>query len=126
MKEHREIFQLSREALTLSNFLQDLQLDDDKPTKFTQRLLWLSKGHYTVRPQDHPKKVIGYALIYKMGKSYYEGICLSPEYYYPAIIDQIYEQLFELAKFCYGIQTMTKKGKFHFPIQHSLLQEATI
>jgi hypothetical protein len=122
MKEHQEIFQLSKRGLLFSDFLQDLKLDENKSIAFTQRLLWLSKGHYSVRPQNQPKKVIGYTLFYKSGKSYYDGLCLLPEYYFPSVVDQIYEQLLELAKFCCGVQVVNKK-RFVFPVKENLLRQ---
>jgi len=119
MKEHQEIFQLSKSGLLFSDFLQDLKLDENKSIAFAQRLLWLSKGHYSVRPQNQPKKVIGYTLFYKSGKSYYDGLCLLPEYYFPSVVDQIYEQLLELAKFCCDIQVVNKR-RFIFPVKDNL------
>jgi hypothetical protein len=122
MREHQEIFQLSKRGLLFSDFLQDLKLDENKSIAFTQRLLWLSKGHYSIRPQSQPKKVIGYTLFYKSGKSYYDGLCLLPEYYFPSVVNQIYEQLLELAKFCCGVQVINKRrfifsGKYKMYIE---------
>lgn|GEM_PF-1501189 len=104
MKESNEIFQLSKGGIIFGNFLQDLQLQEEKPVEFTQRLLWLTKGFYSIRLHHEPEKIVGYTLFYKSGESFYDSLCILPDYYHPGIINQTREQMAELAKFCYGLK----------------------
>lgn len=104
LKEKDEVFQLSQQAIVFGNFFQDLQLQGEQPTEFVQRLLWLSKGLYAICLQQHPEKTIGYTLYYKSGKSFQNGLCILPGYYHPLLVDQVRDQIAELAKFCYGIK----------------------
>ena len=124
MKECNKTFQLSQNAIILGNFLLDLQLQEKDPIAFTQRLLWLSKGIYGIRLCHEPEKTIGYALFYKLGKIYYEGLCILPSYYHPLVLDHIREQLAELAKFCYGVQYFEKEKTMH-PNKYNKLLEGT-
>lgn len=126
MKECNKVFQLSQEAIIRGNFLLDLQLQERNPTEFTQRLLWLSKGTYSIRLYHKPEKIIGYALFYKLGKTYYEGICILPSYYHPLVFEQTREQLAELAKFCYGVQYFEKEKIKHTNKYNKLLQDIPI
>lgn len=114
MKECEEIFQLSQEAIVFGNFLQDLSLNGERGRGFTQRLLWLAKAPYTIRSQYEPEKIIGYALLYKSGTSYYHGICIRPDCHHPTIIDQTREQIAALAKFCYNVCTIRTDMRVYY------------
>lgn len=126
IKESNKVFQLSQEAIILGNFLLDLQLQEKNPTEFTQRLLWLSKGIYSIRLYHKPEKIIGYALFYKLGKTYYEGLCILPSYYHPSILEQTREQLAELAKFCYGVKYFEKEKTMYTSKYNKLLQGISV
>lgn len=109
MKDCNEIFCISREGIVTGNFLQDLQLNENSPIEFTQRLLWLSKGLYTIRLDYDPKKIVGYTLFYRLNVAFFRSLCILSDFYRPAIISQVHEQMSELGKFCYGITTCISK-----------------
>lgn len=113
-KESDQIYLLSQEAIVLGNFLQDLQLNGEKPLVFVQRLLWLSKGFYTIRLQHEPQKIIGYSLLYKKDNSFYQGFCILPNYYYTAVIEEAREQLSRLARFCAGITDIKSSNNIYY------------
>jgi len=113
-KESDQIYLLSQKAIVLGDFFQDMQLCGEKPLAFVQRLLWLSKGFYTIRLQHEPEEIIGYSLLYKKNKSYYVGFCILPDYYYLPVIEQAGEQLSRLAKFCAGITDIKASNHIYY------------
>lgn len=107
LTDAEEFFSLHRQPAVFGKYIQDLRMDNEEvPLDFTKRLLWLTKGIYTIRLAENPKPIIGSALIYKGGNeknAFYFGGTLLPNYHGKGILLKAFDQVIELAKYCYGI-----------------------
>lgn len=140
LTDAEEFFYLHRQPAVFGKYMQELNMTEEHtPLDFTKRLLWLSKGIYTIRLADKPASIIGSALIYKVGrekKDFYFGGTLLPKYHGKGILLKAFDQIIELAKYCYGIpevkvflnvvsnqatSTMDKLGFVKYSKQNNLL-----
>ncbi|MFC6101470.1 GNAT family N-acetyltransferase [Olivibacter domesticus] len=107
LTDAEEFFHLHRQPAVFGTYMQELNMnEEEKPLDFTKRLLWLSKGIYSIRLTDKPELIIGSALIYKGGSEkneFYFGGTLLPNYHGKGILLKAFDQIIELAKYCYGI-----------------------
>lgn len=101
LTDAEEFFYLHRQPAVFGKYMQDLNMDGEEvPLNFTKRLLWLSKGIYTIRLAENPAPIIGSALIYKGGKEkkeFYFGGTLLPDYHGNGILLKAFDQIIEPA-----------------------------
>lgn len=101
-----KFFKLHQHPIILGQYVKDLDMYGETPIGFTKRLLWLSKGIYTIRLSSAPETIIGSSLIYKANNEFHYGGTLLPDYRGKGILLKAFEQSIELAKYCYGIPSI--------------------
>ncbi|QNL49211.1 hypothetical protein H8S90_21110 [Olivibacter sp. SDN3] len=106
VKEADGFLSLHNYPTVCGSYFEALYVKGESGVSFTQRLLWLSKCAYTIRLKSDPDKIIGACLIYRdinKGNQHIFGGTLLPTYRNKSLLIEAFNQIKELAKYCYGL-----------------------
>lgn len=106
VKEGDGFLSLHNYPTVCGSYFEELYVQGESGVSFTQRLLWLSKCAYTIRLKSDPEKIIGACLIYRnihKGNQHVFGGTLLPTYRNKSLLIEAFNQIKELAKYCYGL-----------------------